>query len=145
MAVIPLRLHPILMTAAAARGVSWKKVVRASPPNRFQAAELVRISKLKITRKGGKMSKLTCESRTKGETYITEIDFLEPGNGDKVKLSCNCSDFVFRWEFALYIHGGADIRYGDGSSALKTNPSNTPGCCKHLIAARWVAEERGLV
>lgn len=145
MSVVPLRLNPILLTAAASKGVSWKKVVRSSPAERFQTAEKVRISKLKISRKGGKLAKLTCESRTKGEIYVTEIQFLEPGNGDRVKLSCNCSDFVFRWEYALYRHGGADIRYGDGTAPIKTNPSLIPGCCKHIIAARWVAEERGLV
>lgn len=145
MAVVPLRLHPILLTAAATRGVSWKKVVRSSPENRFQAAEAVRISKLKVSRKQGMLSKLTCETRTKGETYITEIEFLTPGNTDKVKLSCNCADFVYRWEYALYRHGGADIRYGDGTPADKTNPANYPGCCKHLIAARWLAEQKDLI
>ncbi len=141
---VPARVYPI-QAASNASGISWKKVVRATPPERFSAAESVRISKLKITRKAGIIVKITCESRTRGDTYITVFEYTNPEDRDKVKLSCNCMDFVFRWEYALFRKGGADIHYGDGTAPENTNPMLNPGCCKHLIAADWLIRERKLL
>ena len=144
MDIVSPRVSPI-RAASNKPGISWKRVVRATPPERFSAAERVRINKLKVTRKAGIITKITCESRTKGDTYATVFEFTDPSDPDKVKLSCNCMDFVFRWEYALYRKGGADIHYGDGTAPDKTNPMLAPGCCKHLIAADWLIRERKLI
>jgi hypothetical protein len=144
MQTVAARVSPILAASNAA-GISWKKVVRSTPPERFSASESVRITKLKVTRKAGIIVKITCESRSRGDTYITVFEYTNPKDSDKVKLSCNCMDFVYRWEYALFRKGGADIHYGDGTVPDKTNPMLIPGCCKHLIAADQVIRERRLV
>ena len=56
-------------------------------------------------------------------------------------VSCNCENFKFQWEYALSLYGGTSIIYGNGESAEKTNPSNSPGVCKHLYK---IIKKKGL-
>lgn len=145
MSTVPLRAQPIYLTAAANKGASWKQVLRTVPADRFTNAEMVRVTKLKVTRRAGVVVKITSESRSKGDVYVTEFEYMNPDDTDRRKMSCNCSDFVYRWEYALYRKGGADIRYSDGSPSNKTNPTLTLGVCKHLIALDQMIQERRLI
>lgn len=62
--------------------------------------------------------------------YATSIAFLDE---KRVKLSCSCPDFLYRWEWALWNAGSADIRYCNGEPPFQTNPRAVPALCKHLI------------
>lgn len=72
--------------------------------------------------------------------YVSSIKFLN--RSLHVKVSCSCPDYMFRHEYANAQHGASDIIYGNGDPASSTNPSNTPGLCKHLLALRALIKER---
>ncbi|WOL24478.1 hypothetical protein fHeYen902_132 [Yersinia phage fHe-Yen9-02] len=52
----------------------------------------------------------------------------------RVMATCACENWVFMWEYACAEHGAARIIYGNGEPPTMTNPSKTPGLCKHLMA-----------
>ncbi len=133
MPAVPKRLTAIKTTITAS--VTFADVLRGTPPNRFANAEKVHISKLKLTRKGDQLTKAVANSYTPGSatSYESEIQFLP---NKKIKLSCSCDDFVYRFEWVLYRKGSADLVYGNGEAPDKTNPARTLGCCKHIVAMR---------
>lgn len=146
--IVQPRLKPLLasMILASAQGVPWRSVIRGTPPERFSSAAMVTLTRLRTRKKGGQISGFLAESRTRNVSgYKTSISFPNPADKTRVKLSCNCADFVYRWEYALYKKGGADIEYGDGSPPTTTNPGLTVGACKHLIALDQYVRERGLI
>ena len=51
---------------------------------------------------------------------------------NKVYVSCDCEDWVFRWEYAVAKRGGTRVLYGNGDAPVMTNPTEVAGCCKHL-------------
>lgn len=63
--------------------------------------------------------------------YVTMILFVD----DKlnVKVSCSCADFLYRWEWALWNRGAADIEYSNGDSPEINNPQYKISSCKHLF------------
>lgn len=146
--IVKPRLKPLLssVTAATSAGVPWRNVLRGTPPERFSAANAVTITRIRLKKKGGVLTAVLAESTSKGvQGYETSISFPTAGVTDRVKLSCNCADFVYRWEYALYKKGGADIVYGNGDAPGTTNPGMALGACKHLIALDQVIRERGLI
>lgn len=52
----------------------------------------------------------------------------------KVLCSCDCENYVYMWEYANAKYGAARIIYGNGEAPNFTNPGETPGLCKHLVA-----------
>ena len=62
----------------------------------------------------------------------------------KVLISCDCENYVYTFEYANAQHGSSKIIYGNGDPATSTNPSNHPGCCKHLFAVLELLKDRGL-
>jgi hypothetical protein len=82
------------------------------------------------------------EGRPKWFKYVTTIEF-HPKKA--VKLSCSCSDFKYRAEYALHKYGAADLRYSNGEPPLVRNPGAKPMCCKHLIALYSKLVEKNLV
>ena len=59
-------------------------------------------------------------------------------------VTCQCSDFYFRWKFALDRAGNLGFDYWHGIVYRRRtppppigrpyqNPNNVPGCCKHII------------
>jgi len=123
--------------------LTFKTILRGTPANRFDSANHVKISRVKISRKNGVPVSITSNSFTPGSSasYTSEIEIL-PNRA--VKLSCSCDDFLFRFEYALYRRGAADIRHSNGEPPDITNPAHQPGCCKHLIALREVVLSRDL-
>lgn len=124
--------------------LSFKAILRTTPANRFNSANHVKISKVKVSRRGGVPVKAVSKSSSTGSSvsYESEIQFL---TGNNVKLSCSCDDFLFRFEYALYRKGAADIRHSNGEPPEVRNPSFTPGCCKHLIALREVLIDKDVI
>lgn len=72
--------------------------------------------------------------------YVSSIKFLDKELN--VKVSCSCPDFMFRHEFANSQVGASDIIYGNGEPPTETNPSHTPGLCKHLLALRKILKDK---
>jgi len=59
-----------------------------------------------------------------------------------VKVSCSCPDFMYRWEYALWEAGAADIIYGNGQPPVDTNAARVAGVCKHLIFLLTTVKKR---
>ena len=52
---------------------------------------------------------------------------------DNIKISCDCEDWMFTWEFVQARKGNADMIYCNGQPPVLKNPRLYPGLCKHLI------------
>lgn len=50
-----------------------------------------------------------------------------------VVVHCDCSRHTFKWEYALWHHGSAQIINGNGKPPVKTNPRMVPATCKHIL------------
>jgi hypothetical protein len=74
--------------------------------------------------------------------YATSIEFMPKMY---VKVSCSCPDFLYRWEYALWKNGAADIIHSNGEPPIDSNPNNVPGCCKHLLATYSYLVNNGIV
>lgn len=61
----------------------------------------------------------------------------------RIYVSCDCEDWVFRWEYAVAKCGATKILYGNGDAPVMTNPMEVPGCCKHLSHALEVIITKG--
>lgn len=60
-----------------------------------------------------------------------------------VKVTCDCEDHKFMWEFSLARRGVSDIYSSDGSPPIVKNPRMSFGICKHvLIALGFILKKR---
>ncbi len=71
---------------------------------------------------------LTCTSEN-NRIHSQEIRFNKQG---LFWVSCDCEDFMYRWEYALSLYGATDIINSNGEPAKIRNPNNRPGVCKHI-------------
>jgi hypothetical protein len=62
--------------------------------------------------------------------YITSIEFYPK---KAVKVSCSCADFMYRFEYALWKAGAADLKYSNGEPPTTTNPPQIAAICKHTV------------
>lgn len=134
-------------TAKMDKGVSLRKLMRNTPKlmreNSFECV-IVGFKRTK-TPKGLPVARAKVwhrdplrpnRTRVDHETMIIGLD--DPSKPiskqNRVMVSCNCENFVFMWEYACAEHGAARIMYGNGEPPTITNPSHTPGLCKHAYA-----------
>lgn len=75
------------------------------------------------------LSKEQVEGRGAHKGYIKMLP-----NGE-CEVSCTCKDHQFRWERALKDVDSARIIFSNGEKALRTNPANIHGLCKHVYTA----------
>lgn len=135
----------------AARGLTWKQITRATPQSRFDLVSKVRVVSLKF----GMSNKLRVPKaiartysierkgfKVVGVQYATSIEFHP---NQKVKVSCSCEDFLYRWEYALTLRDASYITYSNGEDAVKTNPQHITGCCKHVLAVHAELISRKLI
>ena len=85
---------------------------------------------------------------TTGLRHRGYIKFHKPRSGvDKpmdqleVEVDCECPDMKYRWAWANKQRGSGrvgnrSLNKSNGRAPVKTNPTGTPGLCKHLLAAR---------
>lgn len=131
------------------KGFSAARMLRATPADRFEKSQFIKLASVKsgVSRTSGRKKILAqtvsidkkAPDRTK---YITSIEIFSRQN---IKVSCSCSDFMFRWEYALEKKGGADLVYGNGDPPVDRNPALKPGVCKHLLALIDRAKEKSLI
>lgn len=62
----------------------------------------------------------------------------------QVYLSCDCEDWVFRWEYAVAKVGGTKVLYGNGDPPVMTNPMEVAGCCKHISCVLETIMTKGI-
>lgn len=49
-----------------------------------------------------------------------------------IMVFCDCEDFMYRWEFALFSRKATFLIRSDGNPPGETNPMLTPGACRHV-------------
>lgn len=133
-------------------GVDFKTMLRHAGLERERRAGKVLVKNLKfgVSRTLGipkaianTYSKDSPTFRATYSKYTTFIEFLPQKK--HLRVSCSCSDHLYRWEWALAQKLASYITYSNGESAATTNPKGLPGCCKHVIALHWAVEARGFL
>lgn len=132
--------------------MTMKQILRRTTRDRIEKAQTtVKVTKLKLgvskrTKKAMAIARVFSLDRVKKgikrNKYVTSITFLPKKN---VKVSCSCSDFMYRWEWSLNRKGAADIIYGNGDPPDDKNPTMIPGTCKHVVAFWEYLEDKDLV
>ncbi len=133
--------------------LTMEQILRRTTPDRIdKARSTVRVSKLNLAI--SKATKLplaaaqvysldrNADGSRKIHKYVTSILFRRT---KKVKVSCSCHDFMYRFEWVLWKKGAADIVYSNGETPDITNPGYLGGCCKHLVALWDFLDDRNLV
>ena len=49
------------------------------------------------------------------------------------KVTCDCKDFLYRFEVANHKKDASDIQHSNGQTPRIRNPEMSPGLCKHLL------------
>lgn len=52
----------------------------------------------------------------------------------KCKVTCDCEDYLYRFEVANKAKGASDIVHSNGARPNVRNPDMKPGICKHLLS-----------
>lgn len=142
-------------TPLAKKGLSLKAIMRSTPPLFRNNAEDVVIKSYNYTwtkngfRAVGAVCKDMFFSQRPHQCTIIGLDgrYLDRYGKivakkssvpplykqQRVQLSCPCEAFVFYGaEYALWYHGAAQIKYGNGQPPIHRNPHLVPFMCKHL-------------
>jgi hypothetical protein len=130
-------------------GLSLKQIMNATPRLMINEGKkaIVKSLKHKKSKMGmpavvAKVQSLTQGAKVKYEAVVIGKEEGIPLYKQKhVLVSCNCSNFLYSWEFALTHWGSSQIKYSNGEHPHTTNPGLLPGCCKHLCALTQVIFE----
>ena len=123
--------------------MSYMKLFRMSEPKRKGRARTVRTQPPKVAvwpdKKEGAKFNFRAYPSTEDKRHKGYIKFLHPKKNKPreewdIEASCDCRDFLYRWEVANHKVGAAKIIFSNGEDPVKTNPSERPGLCKHLLA-----------
>lgn len=140
-------------TELSRKGMTLRKLVRATPRLMVNNALDVELVERKITRTRSGMPALKAVAvtndpfrpnkvRRRHNTFIIGAELDSENNPvdkpinrhKKVICSCSCENYVFTFEYANAAHGASRIVYGNGEPPVVTNPMLAPGLCKHLVA-----------
>ena len=135
------------------KGLTARQLLSYTPRRIKENAEYVRVRKVK-RKKGENFSlAVTTTERshaTEKQPHYQSIEILSPkgernifDRHTRVKLSCDCSNFLYTWEYALFKKGAADIIYSNGEPPDTTNPKRIPGIC--LAGNTLINTSRGLI
>lgn len=138
-------------------GISIRKILRSTSHDVIAFAREIVIEKVQRlkTPKGLPAVRVQCwhrdplrpaaQKRLHEVTVFGREDQSKPiSRQNQVFCSCDCEDWVYRWEYAVARQGGTKIMYGNGEPPLMTNPTYSPGCCKHIAAVFEMIGNRGL-
>lgn len=118
--------------------LTFKQIARNTSQSRHDLSHQVKVLNLKfgLSKTVYPAGNLLGVARTytPDTSYLRYTTSIEIWPGDKVKLSCSCDDFKYRWEYALWLRNCADIIYSNGEPPLVNNSYFKPMACKHLIA-----------
>ncbi len=144
----------VLSTARMEKGLSIKALLKSTPAyykNKAKDEIVIKKYNPNARTKGGHAAATAiCKnSAVRGSTahrcsvigMDKEVSLLSKQK--RVKVSCDCEDFCFTWEYALMTWGAASIKYSNGEPAVMKNAGNIAGACKHLCAVMKLIIERG--
>jgi hypothetical protein len=121
---------------------SIDQIIRITPRSRRENAAHVHIvGARRVRRRNGgiQIISMTVENGTRRHQQEIRVVnpqwtglFTDPSNGGVI-LTCDCSDWMFTWEWVMAQHGAAEIIHGNGDPPHIKNPNMIPGVCKHLF------------
>lgn len=147
--------RPVADSARAKKGLSMFGILRYTPPYvKALAREQIVVKKLsKVWTKGGMraikavavnmtlraprphtVTIIGLDAKSNPTTKLRKSQIPKINEQKRVQVSCDCEDFCFTWEVALWSWGAAKIIYSNGEHPIVKNPGLVPGCCKHVVA-----------
>ena len=143
---------PRIRKPSKGKGLTARQMMRFTPQRIRENAEYVKVRRIRKRKSEPFSLGITVTDRrhaTEEQPHYMTIEVLSPkgerNNMDqhtRIKCSCDCSNFKFMWEYALWKQGSADIIYSNGEPARETNSRNIPGTCKHLYRVFHFLKER---
>jgi hypothetical protein len=148
-------------TERANKGLSLKSLVRTTPPYyRAHARDIIikRLNSDALTNGGLAAITAVCVDGTvklskPHKCSIINLERPEPKTrrskmnvfrAKRVLVACDCEDFCYTHEYALWTWGAAKIKFCNGEPAVMKNPGNLPMLCKHLFAVAKTVIEHGM-
>lgn len=128
--------------------MSFRDLSNYTDTDRKERATTVRIRPLKVTTLSGDEAwtfSYKSNPSTTGKRWRGYIKFFKPhveqsDNAENLdcKVDCECPDFKYRWAYADKQKDASVVGNNSANKALnqpprQTNPSQTPGLCKHLV------------
>lgn len=66
--------------------------------------------------------------------HVCSVRFYDRlGTTSKVVAECDCADFKYRWDYALFLRDSSDLAHANSQKPRITNPTVRGGLCKHLL------------
>jgi len=155
---------PMPDTAKAKKGMSLNALIKNTPPYvKNRARDEVVIKKLSNTFTKGGMRAVRAVAVSTGHKvptpHVVTIIGLDTKAGPvtglkkmevprlyrqkRLQVDCDCENFIYYWEFALWSYGAAKIKRCNGDRPEVTNPHLVPGTCKHIIEVLRTIKEKG--
>lgn len=137
------------MPKAKPNGLTAREILAKTPSRTRVASRYVTIETAEPKVLRGGFAALRCKARSthdpdgkpkaKSKVHTLVLYATEPNvrlHQAKLKVTCSCEAHVF-WggEYALWRHGAADLKYGNGDPPTDRNPKLIPWACKHLTRA----------
>jgi len=143
-------------TSLSKKGLTLKQLYRNTPRLMKENGSETTVRKFKRTKTASGLPAVTATCRhfdtwrpdaTPRDHKVTIIgrlhDLKISDRNQKVLVSCDCENNTYMWEYANAKYGAARIIYGNGDKPNFTNPGETPGLCKHLIATADAVISKG--
>lgn len=138
-----------IMKKVLTERMSFKDLLRYSDSDRIDRSRDVNTKSLKVTSMDGretwifsyKSSPSTTGQRWQGYIKFFKEDVSEKDRAEDLDcmVDCSCPDFRYRWAYAdtkqdASVIGNDSLNKCINSPPRQTNPEQSPGMCKHLIA-----------
>lgn len=133
-------------------GMSIRRLLNNTPPLMKNGAKGVSLTDIRETKSKGGYPVVTCGASTPASRRkrVHETWFVGKAMDEKlseqreVLAQCSCESYMYTFEVANSKHGAARILYSNGDDPVHTNPSFSPGLCKHLVKLAQVIFKRRL-
>jgi hypothetical protein len=130
----------------------FDELFRAIPESRIRNAMRDHVTIVSLKRSKTNPNRLNSQSLTyeigqpprRYRHVLIRLDEGKRFSKSRLLVSCGCDDHMFKWEYALTKRGNSQIVYGNGEPAVNSNPSNYPGCCKHIYTLLKLVKQKNL-
>lgn len=126
--------------------LTLKQLMQRTDMDRKQRANYVKITGMKTGYLKSGLAYVACKSystyrvgadgklvRTENPTHhVTVLTFIDKKL--HVHFACSCLDVTYRFEYANWYHGAAEIEYSNGEPPVVQNPRLRASLCKHGVA-----------
>ncbi len=157
--------RPFPKTKRAEAGLSCFKILKATPPYvKNKARDELVVKQLRtVWTKGGLravravavnmtlrnptphvVTVIGLDAKSNPTTRLRKNQIPKISKQKRVQIDCDCADYLYTWEVALWTYGAAKIRRSNGEHPEVKNPGLVPGCCKHLTAVLKLIRENEL-